>query len=69
LKTSVGRMGEWGSSASPCYTVTVLIAYLETDNCATAARSLATEDRLDLENYAVNYFTRSSGGWSSGYLK
>ena len=35
------------------YTVTVLIAYLETDDCATAARSLATEDRLDLENYAV----------------
>ena len=35
------------------YTVTVLIAYLENDDCATAARSLATEDRLDLENYAV----------------
>ncbi len=35
------------------YTVTVLIAYSETDHCATAARSLATEDRLDLENYAV----------------
>jgi len=35
------------------YTVTVLIAYSETDDCTTAARSLATEDRLDLENYAV----------------
>ena len=35
------------------YTVTVLIAYLETDDRETAARSLATEDRLDLENYAV----------------
>ncbi len=35
------------------YTVTVLIAYSETDDCASAARSLATEDRLDLENYAV----------------
>ncbi len=34
-------------------TVTVLIAYSETDDCATAARSLATEDRLVLENYAV----------------
>ena len=34
-------------------TVTVLIAYLETDDCTTATRSLATEDRLDLENYAV----------------
>jgi hypothetical protein len=31
----------------------VLLAYLETDDCATAARSLATEDELDLENYAV----------------
>ncbi len=31
----------------------MLIAYLETDDCTTAARSLATEDRLDLENYAV----------------
>ena len=37
------------------YTVTVLIAYLKTDDCTTAARSLATEDRLDLENYAVSY--------------
>jgi hypothetical protein len=31
----------------------VLIAYLKTDDCATSARSLTTEDRLDLENYAV----------------
>ena len=31
----------------------MLIAYSETDDCTTAARSLATEDRLDLENYAV----------------
>ena len=48
---------EWcRDAAAPAevrYTVTVLIAYLETDDCATAARSLATEDRLDLENYAV----------------
>ena len=35
------------------YTVTVLLAYLEDDDCTTAARSLATEDGLDLENYAV----------------
>ena len=48
---------EWcRDAAAPAevrYAVTVLIAYLETDDCATAARSLATEDRLDLENYAV----------------
>ena len=31
----------------------MLIAYLETDDCATSARSLATQDRLNLENYAV----------------
>ncbi len=31
----------------------MLIAYSETDDRTTAARSLATEDRLDLENYAV----------------
>ena len=35
------------------YTVTVLLAYLETHDCTTAARSLATQDSLDLENYAV----------------
>ena len=40
------------------YTVTVLLAYVETDDCVIAARSLATEDRLDLENFAV---TRESG--------
>ena len=40
------------------YTVTVLLAYLETDDCVIAARSLATEERLDLENFAV---TRESG--------
>ncbi len=48
---------EWcRDAAAPAevrYTVTVLIAYPKTDNCATAARSLATKDRLDLENYAV----------------
>ena len=48
---------EWcRDAAAPAevrYTVTVLIAYLETDDCVTADRSLATEDRLDLENYAV----------------
>jgi len=47
---------EWCRDASAPvevpYTVTVLIAYLETDDCTTA-RSLATEDRLDLENYAA----------------
>ena len=45
------------------YTVTVLIAYLETDDCETAARSLATKDGLDLENYAV---TRESERKHSG---
>ncbi len=48
---------EWcRDAAAPAevrYTVTVLLAYLETDDCSTAARSLTTEDRLDLENYAV----------------
>ena len=48
---------EWcRDAAAPAevrYTVAVLIAYLQTDDCTTAARSLATEDRLDLENYAV----------------
>jgi hypothetical protein len=42
------------------YTVTVLLAYLETDDCATTARSLATEDRLDLETRAQAAFTASS---------
>jgi len=41
---------EWcRDAAAPAevrHTVTVLIAYLETDDCTTAARSLATEDRL-----------------------
>jgi hypothetical protein len=48
---------EWCRDASaPAevrYTVTVLIAYSKTDDCTTAAHSLATDDRLDLENYAV----------------
>ena len=35
------------------YTVTVLLAYLETDDCVIAARSLATEETLDLENFAI----------------
>ena len=51
------RFLEWcRDAAAPAevrYTVTVLIAYSETDDGATATRSLATEDRLDLENYAV----------------
>ncbi len=42
------------------YTVTVLLAYLKTDDCATAARSFATKDRLDLENYAVTLLLKHS---------
>ena len=41
------------------YTVTVLLAYLETDDCVIAADSLATEERLDLENFAVTREYRS----------
>ena len=37
------------------HTVTVLLAYLETDDCATAACSLATEDRLDSEPLHILY--------------
>ncbi len=35
------------------YTVTVLLAYVETEDCLIAADSLATYDELDLENFAV----------------
>ena len=51
-----GFLGWCRDAAAPDevrYTITVLIAYLETDDGITAARSLASEDRLDLENYAV----------------
>jgi len=56
LQQSKGLLEWCRDAAAPDevrYTVTVLIDYPKTDDCATAARSLATEDRLDLENYAV----------------